>query len=210
MYLRVTRVQTPLDRLDDIVQQFKGTALPAIQKLPGYAGSVLGIDRSSGDGQVATFWESAEALQTSASAAAGIRSEATQASGGKVISVQEYEIALLERAGPPVLPAFLRVVRADVDPAKIDAMVEATRSQALPVLRNLSGFRALNVSVDRGSGLVQVTGVWSTEADREASDAKIAAIRSDIFQIGGATNPEISRYEVLAVEFVGAGMTATA
>ena len=210
MYLRVTRVQAPVDRLDEIVQAFKGTALPGVQKLAGYAGSVLAIDRGSGDGQVATFWESAEALRASAAPAEGLRAATVQAGGGKVTSVQEFEIALLERAGAPSMPAFLRVVRATADPAKINDMVEATRTRALPVLRDLPGFRALNVSVDRGSGLVAVTGVWGSEAEREASDAQIGQIRSNILEIGGATNPEISRYEVFAVEFVGAGMASNA
>jgi heme-degrading monooxygenase HmoA len=206
MYVRSTRVQSPPERLDDMVNAFISTALPAIRALPGYAGSSLGVDRQTGDGQAATFWDSAEALANSETAATGIRTDTTQAAGGTVVSVQRGEVVLLERAAQPSVPAFIRVVRAQGDPAKLDAMVQATREKALPILRGLRGFRALVVSVDRDSGLSVVTSVWDTAADREASDAAIDEVRRGVFATAGATQPpDVSRYEVMSVEFVGVG-----
>jgi heme-degrading monooxygenase HmoA len=209
MYARITRVQSPPERLDDLVNTFTTNALPALRSLPGYAGSSLGIDRSSGDGQAVTFWESAEALKSSETAATGIRNDTVQAGGGKVASVQRLEVALFERFAPATAPAYIRVVRAQGDRTKIDTLVQATRERALPVLRDTHGFRALVIAVDRDSGGSVVTTVWDSPEDREASDAKIDAIRRDLFAMAGATQPpEISRYEVHAVEFVGAAATA--
>lgn len=206
MYVRATRVQSPPERLDDMVKAFTATALPAIRALPGYAGSSLAIDRQTGDGQAVTFWDSAEALANSESAAAGIRTDTVQAGGGNVVSVQRGEVALLERAVAPSVPSFLRVVRGQGDPGKIDAMVQATRDKALPILRGLRGFRALAVSVDRDSGATVVTSVWDTAEDREASDKAIDETRRSIYATGGATQPpDVSRYEVMSVEFVGVG-----
>jgi hypothetical protein len=61
------------------------------------------------------------------------------------------------------------------------------------------------VSVQRLEVALMVTGVWDTAEQREASDTRIADIRRRIFETGGARTPEVSRYEVLSVEFVGVG-----
>jgi len=205
MFARLTRTQGQPDRIEENLAIFTSSALPRIKSLPGYAGSTLAVDRQTGEGQVVTFWESAEALRQSADAAAGIRNETVQASTGKVVSVDEYEIALMERAQAPGLPSFLRVVRGQADPAKLDAMVQTVRDKALPVARTQKGFRALVVSVDRQTGRFVVTGVWDSAEDREASDSALGSVRAGIFADYSAGQPEISRYEVLAVEFVGVG-----
>lgn len=208
MYARITRVQLPADRVDDLIDSFKNTAVPGLEALPGYAGHSLAVDRSSGDGQAVTFWESEKALRDSEEKATGIRTQTVDAGGGKVATVYRLEIALMERATPPSQPAFLRVIRATGDAKRFDAMVQATRDKALPICRGLKGFRALLVGVDRSSGQAQVTSVWSTAQDRDSSDAALAGIRREIFELGGAGQPEISKYEVVSVQFVGAGALA--
>ncbi len=205
MYARLTRVQAPVDKLDALTASFKDSALPALRKMPGYAGGTLAVDRGSGDGQAVTFWESAQALHDSEARATEIRSETVGAGGGSVTAVQRLEVVLMERATEPKLPSFLRVVRGTCDPSRIDAMVQATRDRAMPILRQASGFRALTVGVDRSSGDVVVTGVWSSAEARQASDAQIAPVRREIFELGGAGQPEIAMYEVMHVEFVGVG-----
>lgn len=210
MYARITRVQAPPDRLDDIAKAFVNDALPALRALRGYAGSSLAVDRASGDGQAVTFWESREALESSEQAATGIRTETTQAGGGQVASVQRLEVALMERVAPASRPAFLRVIRTKADPARLDALLQAVRDQAIPAVRPLTGFRALVVSLDRDAGDVVVTAVYATAADREEADRRMADIRNAVLAAGGADRPEISLYEVLAVEFVGVGAAASA
>ena len=208
MYARITRVQFPPDRVDDLVNAFTSTALPAFEGLPGYAGHSLAIDRTGGDGQAVTFWESEQALRDSEEKATGIRTETTAAGGAGVVSVHRMEVALMERATPPSAPAFLRVIRGKGDPARLDAAVQATRDRALPVLHQQPGFRAVVVALDRSSGDMQVTGVYATAEDRENADAALSGIRSQIFQDAGAGQPQISRYEVVSVQFVGVGATA--
>lgn len=205
MYARITRVQAPPARIDDLAQAFTGSAVPALRKLSGYAGSVLAVDRGSGDGQAVSFWESKEAMKNSAGSATGIRTETTQRAGATVTSVDEVEVALIERQDAPSAPAFLRVIRSKTDPSRLDGLVQACRDQALPALRGVPGFRALNVSVNRESGSVAITGVYATAEAREAADARMADLRRSIFEGAQASPPQISLYEVLAVEFVGAG-----
>jgi heme-degrading monooxygenase HmoA len=205
MFARLTRVQSSPDRINDNFAAFNNTALPRVRTLPGYAGATLAVNRQSGDSQIVTFWDTEDALKQSAAAAAGIRSDTVQAGGGQVTAIEEYEVALMERVTPPSTPAFLRVMRSQTDPARQDALVQATREQALPVLKTLPGFRAVVVNLDRQSGRVIITGVWATAQDRDASETSMADIRTRVFAAAGAGQPEILRYEVLAVEFVGVG-----
>jgi heme-degrading monooxygenase HmoA/quinol monooxygenase YgiN len=209
MFARLTRAQSSPDQIETNLQAFTSTALPRIRSLPGYAGAALAVDRQTGASQVVTFWDSEESLKQSAGAAAGIRTDTLQASGGQVTSVDEYEVALMERVDTPSAPSFLRVMRGQADPAKLDALVQATREQALPVLRTLSGFRAVTIGIDRQSGRVMITGVWASAEAREASNSAMADTRSRIFAEAGASQPEIALFEVLSVEFVGVGATTT-
>jgi len=205
VYARISRVQAPPERIADLVDAFKNSALPALRQMPGYAGSSLAVDQASGDGQAVSFWESREAAQNSRDAATGIRTSTTQASGASIVSVQEYEQTLMERAQPPSLPAFLRVTRAAIDAGKIDALTTAMRDEALPAVRNLAGFRALVLGVDRENGRFVITSVWDSAQNREAAESVINDLRARIFGAVGSGDPEVSRYEVKSVEFVGVG-----
>lgn len=205
MHARLTRVQAPPEKLDALVEHFVQRALPALRDLPGYAGSSLAVDSNSGDGQAVTFWDSAESLAASETAANGIRSDTVGAAGGSITAVQRLEVALMEQRTPPSTPAYLRVMRATGDPSRIDDVVQETRDKALPILEGLAGFRAVTVGIDRQSGDTVVTGVWNSPAEREASDAQMAPIRREIFELGGAGQPELCFYEVKHVEFVKVG-----
>ena len=205
MYARIARAQVPLDRIDDLINAFKSNGLPQLRNIPGYAGHSMAIDRSSGDGQVAVFWESREALDGSRDKVAPIRDATTKMAGATIVSVTEYEQLVRETTAPASTPAFLRVTRGQLDLGKVDGLVTAMRDEAVPALKALNGFRALVVAVDRSSGSFLITTVWDSAANRESSDSAIDELRRRIFSGAGVGPPEVARYEVQSVEFVGAG-----
>lgn len=204
MDARITRIQASPGNVDALAAAFTGTALPAIRELAGYAGHSLGVNRETGDAQAATFWESRSALDASEDAAGAIRSETVGAAGGSVVSVDRFEIALMERFSPPTLSS-LRVIRGEVDRNRVDELTQAVRDDSLPVVRSQSGVRALVLAVDRSSGRFAITSVWETAEAREASMAAILPMRERVFAAVGVRSPEILGYEVLSVEFVGVG-----
>ena len=205
MYARISRMQVSPERIGDIVDSFKNTTLPALRAIPGYAGSSLGVNASTGDGQAVTFWDSKESAVASREAATRLRTSVVEATGATLVSVQEYDQLLFERVTPPSLPAFLRVTRGSVDPTKIDQLATAMRDEALPAVRGLAGFRALVLGVDRESAQFAITSVWDTAANRDASETTINSLRDRIFGNVGIGTPEVSKYEVKSVEFVGVG-----
>ena len=203
MHARISRVQAPVDRIDDRISEFTGKVLPALREMDGYAGHALAVDRGSGDSQVVTFWETESALEASEEAAGRLRTQSTTAAGASVVSITRLESVIMERSGPPRTPAFLRVTRAHADPGKLDDLARRMREDALPVVRGLSGFRALVLGVDRGSGDFVITSVWDTAEDRDASLETIRELRQRTFEAIGASDPDASNYEVVSVEFVG-------
>jgi heme-degrading monooxygenase HmoA len=208
MYARVSRVQASPEKVEALIKQFTGSALPALRKMSGYAGHSMGVDRASGDGQAVTFWESREALDASEEAATQVRTETTGAAEASVASVDRFEQVMMERAGPASAPAFIRVNRGKIDPERLDDLARSMREEALPQVRSLAGFRALVLGVDRNSGKFAITSVWMTAEEREASLAAIDDIRRRTFESVGGGEPELSNYEVVSVEFVGAGAVA--
>ena len=204
MYVRISRVQAPPERIGDLVETFRGKVLSDLRAMPGYAGCSMAADTSSGDAQVATFWDSREALEKGREQATGLRSIATEGIAS-ITSVKEYEQLFMERFTTPSPPAFLRVTRCTFDTSKVDQLASDMRNEAVPAVRALAGARALTAGVDRATGEGVVTSVWDSAANREASDSALDSLRRRIFEAAGAQQPEVSLYEVFVVEFVGVG-----
>ena len=204
MYARISRVKAPTERIDDLVSEFTGKALPALKEIDGYAGHSFGVNRESGDCQAVTFWEGEDALEASGEAATRIRTATTQAAGASIASVETYETLMMERAQRPRTPAYVRVTRGQAEPGRIDELARRMRENALPAVRDLPGFMALVLNANRESGKFAITSVWSGAEEREASLEAIKDIRRETFEAIGAGDAEPSNYEVVSVEFVGA------
>ncbi|TMC51148.1 MAG: hypothetical protein E6J14_01555 [Chloroflexi bacterium] len=208
MYVRSSRVQFPPDQLDRAIAHFKEVTVPAAKQVAGFAGSVLAVNRSSGDCTATTFWESRDALEASEDAGTRLRTQAASAAGGSVVSVQRYEVALREMAGPPKSGTYIRANIGQASPDKLDTLIQRMRDEALPTVRTQPGFRALNLGIDRDAGRFAIISVWDTPADRDASFANIQEMRTRIFADVGAQSVEVAEYESAYVEFAAAAATA--
>ena len=93
MHARVSVYSGSAERADDLVRAFEATPL---RDLPGVKEAVLLLDRSSGKAITITYWESEDAMRASAEGANRMRSQAMDASGGSVASVETFEGAMRE------------------------------------------------------------------------------------------------------------------
>ena len=50
MFIRATRIQTPPDKVDAAIANFKQQVLPAARSAPGNAGAALLVNRETGAG----------------------------------------------------------------------------------------------------------------------------------------------------------------
>jgi heme-degrading monooxygenase HmoA len=81
----------------------------------------------------------------------------------------------------------------------IDGGVAFIREKALPLLRDLQGYRGVNASADRAGGVFGILSLWETEADRDASFGPLADLRQQgLDLVGGELTVE--SYEELVQE----------
>jgi heme-degrading monooxygenase HmoA len=102
MHARLTTVEAPPDRMDDATRHIQEQVLPQLQQLDGFKGFIALRDQGSGRVRGVSFWENEEALRATEEAAARIRGGVTEATGGTIASVENYEVIVLEApsAGP--------------------------------------------------------------------------------------------------------------
>ena len=66
MYARLSRFGgLPPERIEETLREFEQGQLPQLEKLDGYKGVIVGVDRAEGKAVAITFWESAQALRAS-------------------------------------------------------------------------------------------------------------------------------------------------
>jgi heme-degrading monooxygenase HmoA len=81
----------------------------------------------------------------------------------------------------------------------VDAAVGVLRD-ALPTLQSQRGYQGMIGSADRANGLVGITSLWDTEADRDASESALAKTREEASRQIGAADMTVEAFEEWAVE----------
>ncbi len=91
---RLVRMDVAPPDIDLLVDTFRDTALPKIEKVPGLAGISLLIDRDRGKAAVGALYPDRDALVASRGAVAAIRGEATAKARVTISSLEEFEVIL--------------------------------------------------------------------------------------------------------------------
>ena len=94
MFARVTVVDGDPDRLEAGTKMYSEQVLPAIQGVPGYKGSMLLANRTTGKGIGMSWWETEEARAAGAEAVDQARKATVEEMGGTVPPVDEYEVMI--------------------------------------------------------------------------------------------------------------------
>ena len=92
MYARVTVVQGSPDKVEQGIDSFNGSVLPAVKGVEGYRAAFLLVDRESGKGMGVTLWETEAARERGAEAVEAARAATIKAMGGTVPPVDNYEV----------------------------------------------------------------------------------------------------------------------
>ncbi len=96
MYARVNTFEGKADRVDDGIRHVRERVHAQAQRIDGYKGAILLVDRESGKTIGITLWESQEKMLASEEEAARIRNEATEAMQSGKPTVERYEVAFWE------------------------------------------------------------------------------------------------------------------
>jgi heme-degrading monooxygenase HmoA len=81
---------------------------------------------------------------------------------------------------------------------RIDEAARAYREQAIPFVRQLSGFKGAYWLANRQSGTVLGVTLWESEEAMRASEAEIEPRRAAAAEALGATVESVEAYEILA------------
>jgi len=210
MFARITWSKVSTQRIDAVTSNYREKILPSLRTQSGFLGGIVLADRTNGEGVAASYWQTAAALSASEEMATAGRAEAIKTAGGdmEVIEVDRFEIILQDRTAPVQVGTFVRANDLLGSTAQIDATLAFMREKAIPVLKAQQGYRALLMMVNRETGRLLVSSVWSTAADREASDAAIRGLRQQASEIAQAQNVRVSLYESLVAEVSPAAQAA--
>ena len=99
MHSRVNTLQTTPEAIDSVENVTRTLVLPRISQLPGFKGYIVLGDRSTGKALGITLWENEEAMTKSDETAKQIRPHVEAGTGGKMESVENFEV-LLARVEP--------------------------------------------------------------------------------------------------------------
>ena len=202
MFLRATRVQTPPDKIDQAIENFKTNTVKSLRAAPGNQGAVLLVNRQSGAAMGITYWESAKALAANEQVGIQARTQTTKSvPGSQIVNVERGELMIMERTDAPKSGTFVRLVTINGDPDKVDAGISSIRNHVLPVLKALKGYRATIASVDRQTGRLAASTVWETKEDLDASESKLAGPRAEAAKAAGA-GPNDVQVEIFETAFV--------
>jgi heme-degrading monooxygenase HmoA len=211
MFLRATRVQTPPDKVEAAIENFKSSTVKSLRAAPGNQGAVLLVNRQTGAGIGITYWESARALAAAEQVGNQARNQTTKnVAGSQIVNVERAELMIMDRTDAPKAGTFVRLVTVNGDPDKVDAGIVSIRNHVLPVLKAQKGYRATIASVDRQTGRLAASTVWETKADLDASESKLAGPRAEAAKAAGAgpNDVQVEIFETAYVE-ISAAVTQT-
>jgi heme-degrading monooxygenase HmoA len=189
-------------------KRFQERVLPSLQAQSGFLGAALLLDAEAGEGASVTYWQTAESMAASEPVATAARTEIQQASGNQVQDIDRFEVVLQDRAAPVQVGTFVRTNDVTAAKAQVDATLAFMRDSALPAIKQLNGYRALLIFVNRESGRMLVSSVWNTAADREASESVVSGLRRQAIDQAQAQAPRITRYETILAEVSPAAQQA--
>ncbi|MPZ68080.1 MAG: hypothetical protein GEU71_00935 [Actinobacteria bacterium] len=92
MQVRISTIEGDAGKIDDAVATINESVLPVLKGLEGFTAANFLADRSSGKMIGLTFWDSESALEASVEAVNPIRTAVVDAMGGKVVSVESFEL----------------------------------------------------------------------------------------------------------------------
>ena len=93
---RVSSLEGSTDGIDKGIAFITETIIPEAAEITGWRGILTLADRSSGKAKTITFWDGPESLRGSETKADELRTQAADAMGDTIASVERYEVALHE------------------------------------------------------------------------------------------------------------------
>lgn len=92
--VRCTWLSMDPSRINNTMETFRMTTVPAFEEMEGFCSASLMVDRASGRAVATTTFESHEAMVASREAAQALRTRTVDAIGATIVEVAEFDLAL--------------------------------------------------------------------------------------------------------------------
>ena len=92
IYARISTVEGDPSKIDDAVAVINEKIIPTLKGVKGFTAVNFMVDRSTGKLVGVAFWQDQAALEESVEEVNPLRNVAADAMGGKVVSVESYEL----------------------------------------------------------------------------------------------------------------------
>ncbi|MEV5832906.1 hypothetical protein [Nocardia sp. NPDC052112] len=195
MYARSTTIQARPSAIDAGVAHVRDDVMTALDDITGYIGLSLMVDRQSGRCIATSAWETEKAMRDSADRVGPIRDRIVEMFGGSA-QVNEWEIAVLHRDHYSRQGACVRAVWVKTDPERLEAAVEAYRSQFLSGMEVLDGFCSASLLVNRASGRAVSCVTYDSAESMIRNRDQAASLRADASRRSGADVIDSCEFEL--------------
>jgi heme-degrading monooxygenase HmoA len=200
----VARATGQPGQADEATRYAREQVVPAWQKLAGFKGAYVLMDRQSGKSMPITLWDTEESAKTADAAMAPVAAQAKQQFNLSSMPATEfYEVAVEERgatasqAGKVARVVAGQVPQHLVNPEFIERMTQQFREQLVPALRRQAGFSGMYLLRDAESGRGLTISLWdSDEHARAATEATTAQRTQAVRDAGMPSVSEGEYYEV--------------
>ncbi len=205
MQTSVTTIEIPVERFDTIAAAVNAQIVPAMPKWPGFLGAYWLGDQSGGLVRAIVFSDGAGAAPAgSAQGKQDVRSPiqiqdaALRAVGGRVTSIEEYDV--VATVGPRVshTAKFCRSIAWQEDPQQIDLAIRRIETGVISGVRQNPGFQGGFWLVDRLSGRCMGFTLWDTAEHLQASGEVGRQMRRGPIQRGEMQVLGLQQYAILA------------
>lgn len=95
---------------------------------------------------------------------------------------------------------YARVTVVQGSPDKIEDGIDSFKSQVLPVVKSVDGYKASFLLVDRSTGNGLGISLWETEDARRQGGEAVNEARAATIQAMGGTVPPVDEYEVAVAD----------
>jgi heme-degrading monooxygenase HmoA len=167
MFARLMFGQVPPDKLDETIDIFRRSIVPAMKQQPGNQGGRLLTDPATGKIVTVSFWDSEAALEAGVSSGYVDEQRAKEAhlfSSQPVVEHYEFRI----RTSQP-RSSFVRLATLQIQPDRIDEALELLR-EAADIVGQQPGCHGLTAMVQQATRKARVFTVWETEKDMLAGE----------------------------------------
>ncbi len=197
MYVRMNMLTGDPARLEEAGRYLEGTVRPHVEAQHGNRGLAYLTNPELGLCILASYWDSEDAMTGSEQAVQVSRKEVTEMLRGSA-TVDHYEVPVFVRRSRPQPGAGVRLVRMEVNPTRVTALIDEFRNTAVPSLMEMTGLCSAQLLADRITGRCAVVATWEDAAALAASRALTAGLRATV---AAETHAQIRSIEEYRLEF---------